>query len=580
MATTNRDHSLTVIRALIVGVSVFLAGRLVYVQVFRHDFYLHLATIYHPSDRPRAGPPGAILTRSGHILADSVTVASLKVDPHIARDKEDLAPMARFIGKQLGVDESQVREKLHSNAPWEYLARKVDLEVASSIMDARFAGVQQDLEYRRNYPNGPVACHVVGVRGSDHRPREGLEYRYRFLLDGQPGTRITNVDAFDRTIVGQENQPALPPLPGMDLVTTLDLSVQRAVEAELDRCVSRTRPKAATCVVMDCRSGEILALGCRPCYDPNRIAGAPAGATHVGIPTKNLLNLCVSRQYEPGSTFKPLLIAAALDAGAIKPTDTFLCKGTETIGGKPLRCWGPWATRGHGRLTAEEVIVNSCNLGAAHIALKLGAEPYYDFLQRVGFAQKPRSGLASEVAGHIQKPEEMYERDLANLGFGQGVGVTDIQLAAAISAIVNGGIYYRPYIIRAVRTKEGDVYREANPPQGRQICSEATSKLVRKMLVAAVERGTGRQARIKGACVGGKTGTAQIWNPKTQEFDGNIMSFVMAAPLDTQPQFVILVTVQEPAVGEHGADVAAPVAREIAKSLLRRQGLLKAEAAS
>jgi len=563
------------VQALVIAASVLLACKLIYIQVLRHDFYMQLAAKYYPSNRPRAGQSGAILDREGRVLADSVTVASLKVAPRIARRMEDIPAMAQFIATTLKRDKKQILRILQSDADWAYLARGVDLQTAGKIMAAGFAGVTRDLEYRRTYPNGSLACHVIGVRSADYRPLEGLEYRYRFLLDGKPGTTVTNVDAFGRTIVGHEQQLSLPPLPGMDVVTTLDLTVQRFVEAELDRCMAKRRPKAATCVVMDCNTGEILALASRPNYDPNRIAGVPAGVTRVGVSPTSMLNLCVSRQHEPGSTFKPLVVAAALDAGVIKPTDRFLCKGTEMIGGKPLHCWGKWAVTGHGYLTPEQIIAKSCNLGAAHIALKLGADAYYKFLRKAGFGQVTRCGLMGEMAGQLQKPEQMRKRDLANIGFGQNVGVTDIQLVAAISAIVNGGLYHQPHIIKAVYNKDGSLYRKFEPPSPRRLCSEHTSKLIRKMLVAAVEHGTGHLARIKGACIGGKTGTAQIWDPKKREFSSYIMSFVLAAPMDTKPQFVILVTVQDPTIGEHGAEVAAPVAREIARSMLMRRGLLK-----
>lgn len=576
-ARLERDRHLRSIFIGVLAVSLYLCGRLVYIQVIRHSFYLELAAKYQPADHPRAGQPGAITDRDGRVLADSVTTASIKINPHIAQRHEDINRMASFIAGKLGLDPGEVLSILKRDSEFAYIARRVDLTKANVIMAANFAGVGMDLEYSRSYPNGRMACHVIGVRSSDHRPLEGLELRYRFLLDGAAGTPITNVDAFGRTIVGQEGEPALSPVAGMNLVTTLDLNIQRTVESELDRCMQERRAQAATCVVMDPRTGEILAMASRPNYDPSVVSGAGSRVAHAALSRNTMQNRCVTRQYEPGSTFKPLVVAAALDAGAITVSDTFDCPGTVMLGGKPLHCAGQWASRGHGVQTAEQVLINSCNIGAAKIAVRLGAPRLVDFLHNAGIAQLPRCGLAGEAAGQLQDSNKMRVRDLANVGFGQNVAITDIQLISAISAVLNSGIYARPHILKAVNNKDGALFREVNPQLGPRVCSAQTSALLRKFLVSVVENahGTGKKGRIPGVCVGGKTGTAQMWNPQARRFEGHIVSFVMFAPMDTLPQFAILVTVQEPKVGASGGEVAAPVAREIMRSILQRRGLIK-----
>jgi stage V sporulation protein D (sporulation-specific penicillin-binding protein) len=571
---SQRDQALSGIFVLIVALSAVLALRLAYIQTIRRPFYLTLATKIQPVDRPRAGQPGKIRDRNGEVLADSVTVATVKVNPGMARRNEDIQKMAAFLAEKLGLSEAQVSTALTSTADLEYLAKGVPLETASAAMAGNFAGLGQDLSYRRNYPRGALACHVIGARGSDHTPIEGLESQFRFLLDGLAGTPITNVDAFGRSIVGQEDQPALPSQPGVDLYTTLDFTVQGIAEAALQRCWEEKQPKSATCIVLDCNTGEILALACRPNYDPNLLSHAEEAAARKSLQPEQMSNLCAGREYEPGSTFKPLCIAAALDAGVIQPTDRFRCEGTTSIGGRRLSCWGEWAGKGHGLVTPADILAKSCNLGAARIALKLGADRYVKFLRSVGIGESTRSGLPGEADGRLLRPETMRTRDLANSGFGQSVSVTDVQMAAAIAAVLNGGVYYRPHIIKAVTDKDGKVYREVLPQALRQVCSEETSSTLRQMLVGVVEHGTGRLARIEGATIGGKTGTAQIWDSKLKQFNGYMMSFTLVAPLDTKPQFVILVTVREPKFGVHAADVAAPVAREIALFMLKQRGLL------
>ncbi len=562
----------------VILIAIGLAVRVVYLQVFRRDHFLRLAKALSSSNQPLAGQPGAVRDYKGRIVADSVITASMKADPKLIRQSPDVTAVSRYLSDELGLPIEQVEGKLDSKQDFVYLKRRVPLATSERIMAKQLSGISRDLEYKRVYPEGTVGSHLLGYHSSDHRPLGGLEYQYRFVIEGQPGTPQRNRDAWGRTIVGMENQPGLPPVPGKDLVLTVDWDLQKVADDALEQCWDYQRPDQATVLVMEPDTGAILAMAARPNYDPNRIASAAGGIARVDIPKRHLINLTVSREYEPGSTFKVLLAAAALETGAITLSDTFVCAGTMQLGGRPLKCWGPWAKRGHIRLDLAGTIAKSCNISAAQIAVKIGAERYWQFLRRCGISRPTRIGLPGETDGRIQAPDDMYKRDLANIGFGQNIAVTDVQLITAVCAVVNGGRLMQPYLVDRVLNPDGTTYRQIEPVFVRRVCSQETSRTVRRLLRDVVERtdGTGQGARIPGVVVGGKTGTAQIWDPQRKKYreTEHMLSFVLVAPVDTQPQFVILVTVRNPKKGRYASQVATPVARAIAVHMLRERDLI------
>ena len=587
-SSTSHSHSppyhqaLRTLLLFIILIAIGLAARVVYLQVFRRDHFLRLAGMLSSPNQPLAGQPGAIRDYRRRIVADSVITASVKADPKLIRQSHDVAAVSQYLSNELGLPSDQVKEKLNSKRDFVYLKRRVPLATSERIMAEQLAGISRDLEYKRVYPEGAVGCHLLGYYSSDYRPLAGVEYQYRFVIEGQVGTPLRNQDAWGRTIVGMENQPGLPAVPGKDLLLTVDWDLQKVVEDALEQCWDYEQPDQATVLVMEPDTGAILAMAARPNYDPNLIASAAGGIARVDIPKRDLINLTVSREYEPGSTFKVLLAAAALDTGAVTLGDTFVCPGTMQLGGKPLKCWGRWATIGHGGLNLADTIAKSCNVCAAQIAVRIGAERYCEFLRRCGISQRTRVGLPGETDGRLQAPDDMYKRDVANIGFGQNVAVTDVQLIAGICAVVNGGRLMRPYVVDRVLNPDGTTYRQVEPALVRRVCSQETSRTVRRLLRGVVEKsyGTGHGARIPGVVVGGKTGTAQIWDPQRKKYRENehMLSFVLVAPVDTQPQFVILVTVRNAKKGQYVSQVAIPVARQVAVYMLRERDLIPPEA--
>jgi len=413
----------------IILIAIGLAARVVYLQVFQRDHFLRLAGMLSPANQPLAGQPGAIRDYRGRVVADSVITASVKADPKLIRQSHDVAAVSQYLSDELGLPTEQVEAKLNSKQGFVYLKRRVPLALSEKIMAKQLTGISRDLEYKRVYPEGAVGCHLLGYYSSDYRPLAGVEYQYRFVIEGQAGTPRRNQDAWGRTIVGMENQTGLPAMPGKDLVLTVDWDLQKVVEDALQQCWDYQQPDQATALVMEPNTGAILAMAVRPNYDPNLIASAAGGITRVDIPKRHLLNLTVSREYEPGSTFKVLLAAAALETGAVTLNDTFFCPGTMQLGGRPLKCWGRWGDIGHGRLNLADTIARSCNVNAAQIAVRIGAQRYCEFLRRCGISRSTRIGLPGETDGRIQAPDDMYKRDVANIGFGQNVAVTDVQLS-------------------------------------------------------------------------------------------------------------------------------------------------------
>ncbi len=565
------------VRLFLAGMCVLMLGitlKLLNVQVFDRGHYLLLDARIHRGPKPEAPVPGGIYARGLEPMAMSVPLETIYADAVlVAGSDEGIDGTARQVARLTGLDADELRGKLAHGAKQKQrsmpLARLLDPKRVQALAEDRPEGVWTDREWKRVYPGGRLACHVLGRRSPWHEPLEGAELRWAFALDGRPGTRPRNVDSYGRSILGADSTGVLAPEPGNNLVLTIDWSLQQVVELALDRCMERSGPETATCTVMDPRTGEILALASRPNY-------APAGMAE-GTPEEiaaRLKDLPVVRQYEPGSLFKVLLAAATLQAENYETRATYYCSGyAADVGGRPLRCWDP---KGHGNCDLTEMVAHSCNIAAARFAMLIGAEHYRNFLEALGLGVRTGIGLPGEAEGTLHPAEQMQVRDLANLGFGQGVSVTDIQMLTAVCAVINGGELMQPHIVRAVMDAETNrPVREIEPLSLRTVCSSETSRQVREMMGAVVDRGTGRLAAIEGLEVGGKTGTAQKWLGSEGGFiEGrNIVSFVMVAPLEA-PRFAILVTADEPARGEHGAAVAAPVAKTVAMAALRQAGLL------
>jgi cell division protein FtsI/penicillin-binding protein 2 len=449
--------------------------------------------------------------------------------------------------------------------------------IRRTALKASVPGLSYDYRERRRYPLKSLAAATLGFINTQQQPAGGVELTSWQATAPQVINAGDQFDSYGRRIVSSRIGGRPRPAPGRDVVLTLDLGTQHVVERELDKCVAQRHPVGANVVVMSARDGAILAMACRPTFDPNAIANP--GPTRQRIASSDILNRPVTSPMEPGSSFKILTVAAAIDAGIINERSLMHCPGTEIIGGRPLKCWGKYGHQGHGTLTPEGVLAMSCNISAAHLALRLGPQRFYDFLRRCGIGQRPAAGLPGETPGQLIRPDQMRTRDLACIGFGQRVLVSDLQLAAAVSAVMNGGVMYQPHIVAGyMNLQAGDhsFFPIAAQPL-RRVCSEHTSTVMRRLVYGVVERGTGKPAAIPGVAVGGKTATAQIFDRDQRRWlDGPhdyLMGFTLIAPVDRVADFVIVVTVQQPREGLHGSEVAGPIAREIARHMLNQPGL-------
>ena len=569
-----RGRSNTLRYLLLTGFALVFV-RLFYVQVLRQDYLLSVVAplIAVGSGEAQTAAPGSILFRNGEALAESVVLYHVIGDPvRMLKNGESFQAVARELAPVIHRPAADILADLRNNERRGYVELKhwVKQDAVKAVQDLRVEGLTVKQVWRRQYPLGKGACHVVGGRDRFHRALSGLEYQYRQVLDGQPGTAAGAAPG----LAGLTGAPEdLAPVAGRNLVLTLDPNLQRQVEAEMDRLSAQEEPKWASCIVMDPRNGEILALSTRPGYDPNAyVTGKPApGCRWSAVPASATTNWPVAAEVEQGSTMKIILAAAALSSGKVSPSHRYNCSGHLGLGGQPISCWGKYAAQGHGSLDMTGMLANSCNICAAQTALAIGRDEYRGFLARCGIGEDPQAGFPYEALGQLARPERIRPRDLATMGFGQNVSCSSLQLTSIVAGLVNDGVMMRPHIVGAVTNRDGSLYRAVEPAADRTLCTPEVSKQLRVMLENVVVNGTGRAAAIPGVRVGGKTGTAQQWDPelKRHSRDRYLVSFIMVFPLD-EPRYVIHVACDEPKRGQHGADVAAPVCQRLGKFILQQ----------
>lgn len=563
----------TAVSYVIVGLLALVVIRLGHIQIVAAGHILDdIAPQVEPGPRSYIARPGRIMATDHEILAESLTTFSLVADPvRMRARKESLKGVAQRLAEILGVPRQKLHSRLVNNRYSRHvvLQRWLDTAAVDRIRAEKITGISLPSHYRRHYPHGRTASHVVGGRNKFHVPLFGVEHRYRLLLDGKKAAKISLTGHAGQPMAGRE-QEALPAVPGRDIVLTLDLDLQNYVEAALDAMVERSHPDKAYVVVVDPNNGDVLAMASRPACNPELLASGEKSVEGSTSLTDAMRLCAVADRVDPGSTFKVLLAAAALDNGVVDLEDTFQCNGQFEAGGQPINCWGRYGIRGHGTVNLEKMVAMSCNVTAAKIALKLGATRFVSFLKAAGIGSQPQSGLPGESAGRLRHAENMPRRDLASLGFGQGLSASPLQITAAIATLANQGRRVSPQVIKAVLNRDGSTFWEPQPTPEPQVCSPETARVVLDMMVSAVENGTAGVAAIDGVKVAAKTGTAQIWDSRRQEYsaDEYITSFVLICPAD-DPQYVIYVAADNPSVGEHGSEVAGPTARDIAGFALR-----------
>lgn len=519
---------------------------------------------------------GSIVDRNGETLALSTTAYIVSVNPRKVTD--DAAFAARMAGL-LDVEQQTILNKLkNKNYASVVLKRQVPRATVDAIrtlraQDESAAKLLQGLSFsedtRRVYIKGQFLAQALGLTNVDSEGQSGLEQQYDTVLKGEDGILLTEVDRKART-VPQSNTTYIAPQTGNTVQLTIDASIQSFAERAMRECIQVNNAKSVTSIVMDVNTGAILALCMKPDYDPN----SPP-RDDIKTLTELMRISAVSDAYEPGSTFKSLTCAAALDAGVASVGDTFQCTGSIRVDGDTIRCW----KKSHGHETLAEGLKNSCNPVFVTLALRMGTQRLYQYLRAFGLGVRTGVDLPGEGTGILINSRYVKNVDLARIGFGQSVAVTPIQMITAFSSVVNGGKLMKPYIVSAILDEDGGIVQRTAPQVVASPIRAETSKTMRELLEKVVSEGGGKNAYIEGYRVGGKTGTAQVYIDGKVSSSVHIGSFIGFAPADA-PRFAVLVIVNAADVPvDYGGTTAAPFARQIIEDTLNYLGYEKAGAA-
>jgi cell division protein FtsI (penicillin-binding protein 3) len=529
-----------------------LVARLAYLQIVRHAELTALAARQYSRTVVLHAQRGPIVDRHGAPLATSGPAESVFAQP---RQIGDPVRVAARLAPILEASEAELHAALVGGRSFVWLRRRVAPAVAAQVRALREPGLDLVPEPMRLYPNRELAAHVVGFVGMDGG-LEGVERAWEAELGGAPGQAITGRDALGRGI--ESARTLKPPVPGQGIMLTIDTNIQYIAEREIDAAFRRTGAKAAMAVVLEPRTGDLLAVAIRPTFNPNAFID-PRLREHWR-------NRAITDPFEPGSTFKVILAAAALEERVVTPESRFYGEnGSITIARTTIHDWHKY-----GWLTFSEVLQNSSNVGSIKVGLALGAERYHRYMTGFGFGALTGVGLAGESRGLLREPSRWSALSLPTMSIGQEVSVTALQMVSAFGAVANGGVLMKPRLVRAVFDGDGREVRHFDPVPVRQVISRETAQALTRILVRVVGEGTGRHAAIAGYDVGGKTGTAQKLDPATRRYSRapGVLSFVGFAPADA-PRFAILVMLDEPKNEKWGSEAAAPIFAAIGRDVLR-----------
>lgn len=530
-----------------------IAGRAFQLQVLKRDELCKLAENQYKKNIPLVPKRGTIYTRGYEELAVTVEVDSIYAEPESI---ETPRLVAKRLAPFLSLSSKELEDHLSSSKSFIWLARKVTPSTIETIKSLNIRGIGFVKENRRFYPNGELAAHAVGFSGIDGRGLGGIELAHDSQIKGK-----TELVRAERDALGKRTLPKdlgfEDSLTGNSIVLTIDKTIQYTAESALADAVRKSGAKGGTAVVMDPKSGEVLAMASYPQFNPNDLSSTSQ---------ESLKNRAIVDTYEPGSTFKVFLLAAALEEGVVKPEDRFDCEnGSMELAGKVIH-----DTHKHGNLTVREIMKFSSNIGASKIAAKLGKERFYDYITSFGFGSPTGIELNGEGSGILRSMKSWSKLELANVSFGQGVSVTPLQLTTGFSAIANGGYLMKPYLVRDILDKDGSVIKRNQPQIVKKVISGETASKITEMLMDVVnEGGTGAMAALNGYDVAGKTGTAQkVSGGRGYKENKHVASFIGFVPAHA-PELVVLVAIDEPVGVQYGGTVAAPAFKAIAETSLR-----------
>lgn len=551
-----------------------LTGRLFFLMIYKADYYSEMAEDLHQRERTIKAARGRILDRNGVVIADNRTVCTISV---VHNQIEDPESVIRILSGELGVPEDTVRKKVEKYSAREIIKTNVDKKEGDKIRAQGLAGVKVDEDYKRYYPYDSLASRVLGFTGGDNQGIIGLEVQYEKYLKGQDGKILTLSNAAGVEIENAA-EDRIEPVAGNDLVVTLDVNIQKYAEQAAYQVMEKKQANSVSVVVMNPKNGEILAMVNVPEFNLNEpftlipgIAADGDGKTSQDLLNQMWRNKCINDTYEPGSTFKIVTAAAGLEAGVVKLTDNFSCPGFRVVEDRKIRCH---KVGGHGGETFLQGMMNSCNPVLIDVGQRLGVDNYYKYFAQFGLLGKTGIDLSGEAATIMHKKENMGLVELATVSFGQSFQITPLQLITTASSVINGGNRVTPHLaVKSVSPQTGSVHK-FEFPLGDRILSEETSSTMRYILEQVVSEGSGKNAKIEGYRIGGKTATSEKLPRSLKKY---ISSFVGFAPAD-DPQVIALITIDEPEGIYYGGTIAAPVVGSIFENILPYLGIPKTEA--
>lgn len=547
---------------------MFLIGRLVYLMVFCSEYYGNKAENLHERERDIKAARGQILDRNGVVLATNRSVCTISVIHNQIEEPEGVIAM---LVKELGITEESARKRVEKVSSIERVKTNVDKEIGDRIRAYGFSGVKVDEDYKRYYPYGALASKVLGFTGADNQGILGLEVKYDSYLQGTNGKILTLTDA--RGIeIENAGESRLEPVNGNNLTISMDYNIQMYAQQAAEKVYRKKSADSVSILVMNPQNGELYAMVNYPEFDlndPFTLTGTLEAVSEENMTSEEKQeflnqmwrNQCISDTYEPGSTFKIITAAAALEEKVVRLEDTFYCPGYKIVEDRRIRCA---KTTGHGSQTFVDGIKNSCNPVFMELGERLTAHNFVKYFRQFGLLSKTNVDLPGEAATIMHSEENIGPVELATISFGQSFQITPIQLVTTVSSIINGGTRVTPHFGMEVSDGDGQTLESFTYESYDNRCSEETSATMRYLLEQVVSEGTGKNAKIEGFSIGGKTATSQTLPRSDHKY---ISSFLGFAPAE-DPQVLVLVVINNPQGVYYGGTIAAPVAKEIFENIL------------
>ena len=545
-------------------ISLFLIGRLVYLMIFCSEYYGKKAEDLHERERDIKAARGQIVDATGTVLATNRSVCTISVIHSQIKEPERVIEV---LVKELGLPEETVRKRVEKVSSIERIKTNVPKETGDAIREYQLAGVKVDEDYKRYYPYDTLASKVIGFTGADNQGILGLEVKYEDYLKGTDGKILTLTDARGVEIENA-GETRMEPVNGNDLYISLDSNIQMYCEQAAQKVYTEKEAQNVSVLVMNPQNGEVMAMVNYPEFHLNdpftldcELTGTETEEEKQELRNQMWRNPCINDTYEPGSTFKIITTAAALEAGVLSLDDQFQCPGFKIVEDRKIRCH---KVGGHGSETFVEGIMNSCNPVFIEVGLRLGPERFYQYFKQFGLLSKTNIDLPGEAATIMHQLDNIGQVELATISFGQSFQITPIQLATTVSSLINGGTRVTPHFGVCAKDENGKVVETFSYKSYDNICEEETSETLRYLLEKVVSEGTGKNGAVEGFEIGGKTATSQTLPRSDHKYISSFLGFAPAS----DPQVLVLVIIRDPKGVYYGGTIAAPVAKEIFENML------------